>query len=110
MPKKKEVVAGAVGDGLVPTVTQGTQAVTTDARADFSFAVNAVKLNRSIAYVNQAQAAANLPALKGKDLSDAVQARYIQIGGLLIKDKPVTAGGKGRGHVVNMAADDGSPE
>ncbi len=69
--------------------------------ANFDFAVNAVKLNRAKSHVAKTQ-----PELKGTALVAAVKARYIEIGGLLIGDKPQN--GKKGGRVVNMADDDGS--
>lgn len=71
--------------------------------ADFSFAVNVVKLNRAKAFVN-----ATTPGLKGKELEASVKSRYIALGGLLNGVK-VARSGKG-GKEVNVADDDGSKD
>lgn len=70
--------------------------------ANYDFAVNSVKLNRAKSHIQKTQ-----PELKGNALVAAVKARYVEIGGLLVNDKPQRSGKKG-GRVVNMADDDGS--
>lgn len=77
--------------------------------ADYSWSVNAVKLNRAKAHVQEQQSAAGKP-LNGKELEDAVKARYVALGGLLTSDKQQQGGAKRGGRVQNMAADDGSAE
>lgn len=73
--------------------------------ADYSWAVNAVKLNRAKAKVQQNP---ETKALKGKAQEDAVKASYVSMNGLLKGDEPVRAGKGGR--VKNMADDDGSKD
>lgn len=95
--KKVEATAGDI-DPLMPTV-QGPQPTAPDT-ADFGFAVNRVKLGRALSFVN-----AQTPGLKGKALAEAVKARYVEIGGLLIEDKPVRTGThrKGMSHDTEEA-------
>lgn len=81
--------------------------VNAEALADFSWAVNALKLNRAKAFVQSGDDTKNL---KGKAFENAVKDRYIALGGLLTEDKPVGRGGKRGGKVQNMADDDGSDD
>lgn len=81
-----------------PTTGKGAQV------ADFSFAVNVNKLNRAKAYVQQQQVLAAKPALKGKELQEAVKDRYAELGGLLVEDKPNR--GRRTGRVQNLADND----
>ncbi len=102
--KKGAAKAEEKGDDLEPKVREAAPAAKEDKTADFSFAVNAIKLNRAKAHVNATQ-----PGLKGKALEDAVRERYIEIKGLL-RGESVPAGRKPRGPVQNMAEDDGSKD
>lgn len=68
--------------------------------AEFSWAVNATKLNRSKALVQQSGG-----DLKSKAFEAAVKERYVALGGLLNEDAPAT-GGKRKGRVVNTADND----
>lgn len=67
------------------------------AKAKFDFAANPIKLRRAHAFVNAQQ-----PAVAAADLEEAVKSRYIQIGGLLVEDRPVRSGPhrKGLSHDV----------
>ncbi len=77
---------------------------------DYQWAVNVVKLNRAKAYVRQ-QAIASGEEKKGKDLEEAVKARYMEIKGLLKEDEPNRlAKGKKAGRIVNVAENDGSED
>lgn len=73
--------------------------------AAFEWAVNKVKLNRSVAYVNSTQ-----PGLKGAEFEAAVKERYVALNGLLAEEKAARKAGARRGRVVNMAADNTNDE
>lgn len=88
--------------GSTEPVTQAQR--NADAIAEFGWAVNAIKLNRAKAHVQE-----DTPSLKGKGFEEAVKARYLELGGLLSENKPV-AGGKKGGRVQNMAPNDGSED
>ncbi len=72
--------------------------------ANFDWATNAVKLNRSIAFVQE-----HNPDLKGADREAAVKARYVALNGLLA-DVEVARASKSGGKVVNTADNDGSKD
>lgn len=99
--KKSDVGSTEVGTTediiLAKPVVSGT--------ADFSWAVNTVKLNRAKAWVN----ANSETPLKGKELEAAVKERYIDTKGLLVSEK-VARGTKTNAVVQNMADDDGSTD
>lgn len=105
----KAAAAGKVsGVGLDPKVQGQTPEVETPKGADLSFAVNVVKLNRAKAYVQKMA-----PAAKGAEFAKLVKERYVELGGLLIEDKPTAGPRNGkmvRGQVVNVAEDDGSKD
>lgn len=85
----------ATGDLPVPAVAQPKPLL------PYSWAVNVVKLNRSIAFVN-----AGKKGLKGDELEEAVKERYLELGGLMAEDAPGKKPKKGaKGGVVNMAED-----
>lgn len=72
----------------------------------FDWAVNVIKLNRAIAFVQ-----AGKKGLTGAALEEAVKERYAESGGLLAEDAPAPKGKKkAAGKVVNMAPDDGSED
>lgn len=90
-----------------PAVQGQTPKVETPKGADFSFAVNMVKLNRAKAYVQKLA-----PEAKGAEFSSLVRDRYIELGGLLVADKPIMGARRGKmsGQVVNAADNDGSKD
>lgn len=88
--------------GAAPAPTQSEK--NASAIADFSWAVNAVKLNRAKAHVQETSS-----GLKGKDFENAVKARYVELKGLLAEDKP-NRSGKNPGRVKNMADHDGTSD
>lgn len=104
--KKAPAMGGVEVAPLQPEIVAATAAETSAATlADFSWAVNPLKLNRAKAFV-QAQ---NL-GLKGGAFGKAVKDRYIALGGLLTENIPVPNRGKRGGKVQNMAEDDGSKD
>ncbi len=109
MAKRKAAatVGAAAGgiDPLAPQVTPAAATLTNEELATFDFAVNIVKLNRAKAWVNQQAALKGEAAPKGKALVEAVKARYIQLGGLLVEQKNALVGRKGR-NIVNLADED----
>lgn len=106
MAKKKAAEISAVAAGganpLEPQVTQHPVKLTAQEAADYSFAVNVVKLNRAKAWVNQNAEALGNP--KGAAQTAAIKDRYVAIGGLLAENQKATAPKKGK--VKNMADED----
>lgn len=100
MPTRSVDQTDEMGTTMPPTPATREVSVT----ADFSWAYNVVKLNRAKAWVNTAA-----PGLLGKALEAAVKARYEQIGGLLVEDKPNPRRGRAS-TVVNLGEDDGSED
>lgn len=73
------------------------------ALADYSWAVNGVKLQRAQKWVRENELTR---ALAGAAQDKAIKDRYVAIGGLLRGAQP--AGGKPTGAEVNISDDDGS--
>lgn len=102
--KKKAGETPSMGDvgadgpktvGVAPTVPTGT----------YEWAVNPLKLNRAVAFVQS-----QTPRPAGAAFNDAVKERYLALNGLLAEKKPTGRKGKGKGAVQNMADDDGSDD
>lgn len=109
MAKKKALSPTAAGvNPLEPQVTEHAPKLTKEELATFDFAVNVVKLNRAKAYVNQQASLNNTPAPKGKELVEAVKARYIELGGLLVDQQLAgkAPSPKSKKNVVNLADED----
>lgn len=106
LAQEKEAAAKKVADEAAAQKAAAEAAAAAQAAAnavaDFSFAVNSVKLNRAKKHVQQTQ-----PSLTGMALANAVQQRYVLIGGLLASQK-VARAPKAGGRMVNVADNDGS--
>lgn len=104
--KKAGSADPAAPKGPAVTPAEQNEQVQKEAKADFSFATNPIKLNRAIAYVRGVDA-----SLKGKALEEAVKARYVELKGLLAQEKDqIDRKGKNEGKVVNVADNDGSKD
>lgn len=94
-----------------PAESAATPLPATKAPAGFDWAVNAVKLNRSIAYVRVAN-----PGIKEKteEFVQLVQDRYVELGGLLIGQEQgkllARKNRKNAPEVVNLADNDEDEE
>lgn len=86
MAKKKEEVSALSAGGAAPLEAQVAKSplkLTEAEKVTFDFAINVVKLNRAKAWVNQQATLNGTVAPKGEAYVEAVQARYIALGGLL---------------------------
>lgn len=108
MAKKKAatVEAGSEPVKIPGTPAQAPAVAQPQALISYDWAVNIIKLNRSIAFVQQSKR-----GLKDEALEAAVKERYEELGGLLREDGVAPKGKKApKNNVVNMAPDDGSDD